>query len=805
MEAAAGVAAGRGGSLPMPSSTFSSSQSARKEWRAISEHSVRNSTNEDLERAKLGQTMSHERTIYEDGNGSLDVDFCSIMIDGGGNNDSLDQQLLNVSRQRVDYQQIEINIRANIIARSQIMQMRNDYEVRINEEVNAADKLKAWAKDDLLREQNNELATFRRERDNSEAERCQLLKQIHDLNEHIQEKERHYAELEEQHRVAQETMQYKDEQLREIQAWGTRVQEADAQIQVEYRDRLENFSQFWHGCQRQFADMDRHIQQLQLQLAEASEKSGFYKEDSRTTPVESIDASQLGRNNGSQLSLPNDGKLNGDILPNGNVDNAALTGNGLIKVCFSLQNIKYLSNNQISFCSIYLNIDTLYLEQTENIPGFPVVPSSLLGMNAYLQPGQVAAIHPYIMHQQAHAGQFQAIPAISAHQQWQNQQVVLENTQISSQNQYLASQTEQNLLNSQPQSEYLLSSNGQVIPANNYLEAHINNPSEEANHIIISSNEDSKKIEAGDKMFLVTQEPHSNINESTKFHEVLEVDSPKQNSETKGQEENIVTVASQVQEGQGLVMEQPSLSNVSPHQVNAGEATKILEPTLLDERSLLACIVRAIGSGGGVRITSTLPNRLGKMLAPLHWHDYKRKYGKLDEFVAGHSELFIVEGDFIQLREGAQVIISATTARAKVAAAKDSGPYSSLMPSVAVTPVAQNHHLKKVPSIDSKPVKTSVVESLSTNGLSNVKILSKPKDRLESNGLLTDFKAEHSSVHSASVNGAIPDRTGVATSQHKGSSTLRHAANFGGKQQGRCLTEVSVFCRATGAVQSSRR
>lgn len=36
-----------------------------------------------------------------------------------------------------------------------------------------------------------------------------------------------------------------------------------------------------------------------------------------------------------------------------------------------------------------------------------------------------------------------------------------------------------------------------------------------------------------------------------------------------------------------------------------------------------------------------LPNRLGKMLAPLHWHDYKKKYGKLDEFVANHPEVCI--------------------------------------------------------------------------------------------------------------------------------------------------------------------
>lgn len=34
-----------------------------------------------------------------------------------------------------------------------------------------------------------------------------------------------------------------------------------------------------------------------------------------------------------------------------------------------------------------------------------------------------------------------------------------------------------------------------------------------------------------------------------------------------------------------------------------------------------------------------LPNRLGKMLAPLRWHDYKKKYGKLDDFVASHPEV----------------------------------------------------------------------------------------------------------------------------------------------------------------------
>jgi hypothetical protein len=38
---------------------------------------------------------------------------------------------------------------------------------------------------------------------------------------------------------------------------------------------------------------------------------------------------------------------------------------------------------------------------------------------------------------------------------------------------------------------------------------------------------------------------------------------------------------------------------------------------------------------------SQLPNRLGKMLAPLQWHDYKKQYGKLDDFVASHPEVHI--------------------------------------------------------------------------------------------------------------------------------------------------------------------
>jgi hypothetical protein len=161
----------------------------------------------------------------------------------------------------------------------------------------------------------------------------------------------------------------------------------------------------------------------------------------------------------------------------------------------------------------------------------------------------------------------------------------------------------------------------------------------------------------------------------------------------------------------------------------AGKATEI---ALLDERALLACIVRTIPPGGRIRISSTLPNRLGKILAPLHWHDYKKKYGKLDDFVTGHPELFVIEEDSIQLREGAQEMIAATTAVAKVAAAAAaSSPYSSIFPSVAVTPMAQSR-LKKVPSVVDPPSQYPVVQhpngGVLFGGNSSVKILSKSRD-----------------------------------------------------------------------------
>ncbi|GMY07603.1 hypothetical protein FCV25MIE_02842 [Fagus crenata] len=860
MEVSAGVAASastRGPSLSMPPPPPPSS--ARKEWRAISEH--RNAGDEELERLKLGQ--SDERTIYEQGREPLVVDFCSITVDGALDDERLPQRLHNLSRRREELQQMEIELKSQLIARSEIMEMQRNFDAQIKEHANAAAKLQeqlrereqaihelerrleekdrelhtikldneaAWAKEDLLREQNKELASFRRERDHSEVERSQHIKQIHDFQEHIQEKERQLIELQDQHRVAQETILYKDEQLREAQAWIARVQEMDVlqsttnhSLQAELRDRTEQYNQLWVGCQRQFAEMERlhmhTIQQLQLELADARERSGTYSDESRISQTNSKDVSQFGQSNGNQLDANGGGGTSGGnsgVLPNGNSDNVS------------------------SFASTG-NAST----QPDHVPGVPIAPSSLIGMPAYLPPGQVTALHPYVMHQQgvphsvpshvppSHVGHFHSIPAMGSLQQWQNQQAVSEGSQISTQNELPPSQTDQNLMRSDANYNYEISVNGQAL-RQDYLDVHNSHGVPDSG---ISSTGEAQVLESIDRGYLVAPQSEQSLQQiSSHFRDALRLDTLDQNTENK--EQNVLTSTNHGLEGQVFTAEQPtsaanpSASDASSHSVNVSEAAvnnstgaalpesyvstgqantltvgKTSEPALLDERSLLACIVRTVPAGGQIRISSTLPNRLGKMLAPLRWHDYKRKYGKLDDFVVGHPELFVIEGDSIQLREGAQELIAAEAAVAKVAAAAAaSSPYSSFLPSVAVTPMAQSHRLKKVPSVDSKTVKTdepsqfSAMQNQQSNGVyfglpggvTNVKILSKSKETRELNG------PESRHVQSTFLtvgNGSNLDRSSLSSTQSVGSANGRANLNFVGKQQG----------RMTGAAFTSRR
>ncbi|KAK1366403.1 Kinesin-1 heavy chain [Heracleum sosnowskyi] len=769
MEAPGGVASVRGVSLPM--------QSSRKEWRAVPEQ---NSGNEDLQRSKLGQ--SDERLIFEVQQ-PVDVDFCSITIDGSMDNE-LQQRLRSVVKQKEELQHIETELRAELIARSQIIALQSTYDSQIKEHVNANVKLQeqlremeqsihelereievkerelhavrldtqaVWAKDDLLREQNKELANFRRERDNSEAERAQHLKQIHDFQEHIQEKERQLMELQEQHRAAQETVIFKDEQLREAQTWITRAQEMDAlqtstnqTLQAELRERIEQYNQLWMNCQRQFTELVHTIQALQIELAELRERSGTYSDESRASQSNLKDASQSGNCNGSQLDTSGNAQArDSSTLPNGNLENDSSMSQG---------NASGLAG------------------QTNHVAAVPMVPQSLVRMPTYL-PGQVAALHPYVMHQQAvppsvsshvpqsHTAHFQSVPAISSLQHWQNQQAALE----------------------------------------------------EPHAVVPTLNEGAQVLESIDKRYIIDPQSQNNLQQlSSQFQEGLTLDSLKHNSE---REKNINTLGtleahvSMTEQLNAKISQEPVTKNMflendganvtlpSEDPVSTEEKSKLVgkssEITLLDEGSLLRCIVRTIPPNGRIRISSTLPNRLGKMLSPLHWHDYKKSYGKLDDFVGGHPELFVIEGDFIQLKEGAQEIIAATAAFAKVkAAASATSSHSSLLPSVAVTPMAQPHRLRREHA-SSRPGNLTdnhshaqLMNGVSYAGgaVSTVKILSKSKDTAELSS--TEMRSQLP-MQFTSGNGATIDRSDVVGSQIRGSVRGRANSNFVVKQQDR--------------------
>ncbi|KAK8530706.1 hypothetical protein V6N13_030650 [Hibiscus sabdariffa] len=835
MEAAASVAAARSGSLPV-------SSSSRKEWRAISDHHpVRNHGDEvEIDRSKLGQ--ADERTIYEVQHGREpgDVNF-SITADGSLDDGILQQEIHNITRQREELLQMEVKLRAIAIARSRVLDMQRSCDAKIAAHANAVakleeqlnergqtihelerkteekdrelhaikvDKEEAWAKDDLLREQNQELATFRRERDHSEAERAQHIKQIQELQEHVQEKERQFIELQEQYRAAQEAILYRDEQLREAQTWISRVQEMDAlqsstnnSLRAELRERTEQYNQLWHGCQRQFAEMERlhlhAIHQLQLELAGVREKNGCYTDETHMSQTKSKDLSQFGQNNG-QVDSNGSGAANAKtrVISTGASDN-----------------VQFVSASNAPNHN-----------QNDHVPSIPVPP---LGMPTYFPPGQVSALHSFILQQQgsphsvtSHVGHY-TMPDTSSIQQWQNQ-LTSQGFQLSAQDHIPLSQADQNLGSSDVKYEYDMSVNDQTIRPD-YLEHVSQGPEPDS---VISSSRKAQVVESTNASYLVDPQPEPTLPQvSSQFHEALRL-----SCEPK----NILNINNQVLEDQILTAEETSTAAVgspshdtsvhsvdfcdtivkngtgailpeklvSTGQTNNLISSKTSETALLDERSLLACIVRTIPTGGRIRISSTLPNRLGKMLAPLHWHDYK-KYGKLDDFVAGHPELFLIDGDYIQLREGAQEMIAATAAVAKVAAAAAAtSPYSAVLPSVAVTPMAQPNRLKRgVPSADSNHVKNENAAFkgyavISKNAGDDHSQLLLGMQYPHPNGVSFGLTGSLSNVKILSKsNGANFERSSMTNVESKASGLGRSNSNFAGKQQG----------RATGAALSSTR
>ncbi|KAG8087783.1 hypothetical protein GUJ93_ZPchr0010g8058 [Zizania palustris] len=512
-----------------------------------------------------------------------------------------------------------------------------------------------------------------------------------------------------QHRAAQDNIIYKDEQLREAHAWVARVQEMDVlqsqTLQVELHERNEQFNQYWISFQQQYVEMQRGflhtIQQLQVELNELRERTGAQNDGSQTTQDSSAE-SAFGQNKGNIMTANGSGTADSSqSLENNGIPDGSIKGNS-------------------------------------NASAVPVVPSSLLGIGSFVPSAQITGMHSYIMHPQGvppslaspnsavpQFGNFQSQSTIQPNLQWPNQQETQNCSQTPDETNYQTSQSDQNTFqqaasnNDDPSLKQ-----SQVIHAE-HLTAH--GKQQRFPSVVSESSHEQKVVESNVTKHLVyneqskSQDSSSVVSPIRKFEHQEQkkelkdgkVASGKQSEEQvarhqhKGSDFDASTAQIHLKNGaaefDSNVVNQPDtlayagggMGSVLPHVPN--------DPSLLDERSLLACIVRAVPSGpdGRIMISTTLPNRLGKMLAPLHWHDYKKHYGKLDDFVASHPELFVIEGDFIHLREGAQQIISATTAAAKIAAAASSTPYSSLLPSVAVTPVAQSARQKRGP-VDSR-------------------------------------------------------------------------------------------------------
>uniref|UniRef100_A0A0D9XAF0 DUF7725 domain-containing protein n=1 Tax=Leersia perrieri TaxID=77586 RepID=A0A0D9XAF0_9ORYZ len=700
---------------------------ARKEWRAVPDSPLRSNGAEDSgEHGKMGQ--SDDRAMYEDGGGGLG-DYCSITIDGSGglSEDIIQQRLQSIVHQREELQRVEMELRAQVIAHPQIIEAQRSFEAAAKEHVAAAGKLKeqlherekyilelemklddkdreldalkidhqtVWANQDLLREQTKELATVRRERDNSEAERAQHLKQIHDLQEHLREKESQFLALEEQHRAAQDNIIYKDEQLREVHAWVARVQEMDVlqsqSLQAELRERTEQFNQYWITSQQQYVEMQRGylhtIQQLQLELNELRERTGAPK-DGTQTALESSTESTFGQIKGNNVVANGGGTDSSQSLKSNGIPDGSIKGNS-------------------------------------NASAVPVVPSSLLGIGGFVPSAQIAGMHSYMMHPQGvppslasptspvpQFGTFQSQSTTQPNLQWPNQQ--------------------------------------------------------EAQNASLTPDETNYQTSPSDQAAL--QQAASNNDEL----------SLKQSQATHAEH---LTAHGKQQQQQCLPSVVPESTHEQKLQVAESNVTDHLVYNEQQKAQGSSSIVRPQAQTNELK----LPNRLGKMLAPLHWHDYKKHYGKLDDFVASHPELFVIEGDSIHLREGAQQIISATTAAAKIAAVASSAPYSSLLPSVAVTPVAQSTRQQRRPVVDSRPSNVMPSRNGSTaanfgdqhdkgahiakandsvgynivQGIENVTIASKVKD-IQQNGFSDEVRLGQSSMQAVSANGARHERSGI--------------------------------------------
>ncbi|KAL2642350.1 hypothetical protein R1flu_009937 [Riccia fluitans] len=830
-----------------------------------------------------------EAVLYEEmhrpqqRNEHLDSGLNSMSMDSGLNSmdnpdEAFQQRLHDISRERERLQLAEVEMRAQYIARSEVVRMQNGLDEQAKQHAEIVNNLQGqnqereqqirhleqqleererqlrvnqmetneavWAKDDLLRERTNELATLQRERENTvsehkaamaqfEAERAELIAQLENMKEQLREKDRQLQESEEQNRNSQDIILFKDEQMRDAQAWISRATDMDAyyvntnnSLHNELRERTEQMNNLWVGYQRQLADVERYhaqmVQRLQQELSDVREQNRVLMGAAAPERSESKDdRSPFTENNEVGRVEVNDEK--GNKIPLSTSNNASRIKTNLA------DNHNVISNGNAEGLMPILFPRDVPLK-VEHATRIPVVRAPILNITPVLPPAApISAIHPFGVHQQGlpqvavpqtslaqlqpitallapqqHLASLPHQPAIRHHpqqlqalvqrfsqrpQQQQQMQPVLpphshhpqQSSSLSTQGLQTVNQESQHvseqvkhdqavtqgdqhnvpvsqsssvppqqhshsqttpqlssqLLHQQHQSQSIKPSNDvekvetspqaqlprqeekPVLPANSKQKQPGEEPEKpelEEQHRQQNSQQDRqshdprRRVDSRLQHYAHQQGKHVQSPNHQLFQpELMMASQPQQLQHQQGISSSMEHLGGGTQSssvsGEGPDHEAPTKKSITEKQElqkpapqnakpsHAESSSKAPEPVLLDERSLLGCLVRAIPvePSARIRISSTLPNRLAKMLAPLHWHDYRKQFGRLDEFVGTHPELFVIEDDFIYLREGAHATVAATTAMAKAAAAAAAIPPSgpSRMPNVAVTPVAQ--------------------------------------------------------------------------------------------------------------------
>ncbi|KAE8728900.1 hypothetical protein F3Y22_tig00004045pilonHSYRG00026 [Hibiscus syriacus] len=94
-----------------------------------------------LDRSKLGQP--DERTLYkvQHRGEPADADFFQITVNGNLDDDILQRRIHDVTRQREAFQQMDIELQAQAIARSTILEMQRSCDAKIEAHANTAAKV----------------------------------------------------------------------------------------------------------------------------------------------------------------------------------------------------------------------------------------------------------------------------------------------------------------------------------------------------------------------------------------------------------------------------------------------------------------------------------------------------------------------------------------------------------------------------------------------------------------------------------------------------------------------------------------